>query len=277
MIRRRLLVLSMLTAAIMVCSALSGVQQASALSVGESLSYTLQEPLPTPQEVWYYAFNTLGVVSTTDGPAYAVVGRTDHYSVSDPTHLLQRDLSFHLISVSKSKLLFQSIDWRWYDESGSVKQHRLTSVKFNYAGKTTVIDCIAYILPPETPQLVTAHLVVARADLISTQRVAYDYNFYSGQYKVGESYSFYTVWWKNDAKTWFLSHDDVKLVETTFKTVPAGRFLSYHFVRTTPWTPNFWGQFSDAYVMVDSRVIVCEEDSNTGEQYALTGYYTGIG
>jgi hypothetical protein len=69
----------------------------------------------------------------------------------------------------------------------------------------------------------------------------------------------------------------MNLIGTTLKTVPAGTFLSYHFVRTTPWTPDYWGQLSDAYVMVDSKVIVCEEESNTGEQYALTEYYAGVG
>jgi len=74
---RKALVLSSLTSMILVGCLLLGVQQASALSVGESASYTILLPYEPDKVALFQTYKTLGVVSTKDGPAYAVTSKTD--------------------------------------------------------------------------------------------------------------------------------------------------------------------------------------------------------
>jgi len=268
--KRKMLLTGILIVAVLSLLPLAGIQQASALSVGESASYTIL--LPRDETAVYQTYKTLGVVSTEDGPAYNITSKTECYSYVDGqigTQLLQRNLGFALISVDTSKLLYSYIDWRWYDESGNVKQHRVTSVKFKYIKETAIADCVATMLPPEEPEQVTGYFEISGAHSISTQRnTMWYYMLYKKEYKIGETYKFYGIYWHNEEKIWFSHYDDMKVIEKVNITVETGTFSCYHFQRQTPWSD--WSLLKDEYAMVDSKVTVYGHEPETGTTLELT-------
>jgi len=268
--KRKMLLTGVLLVAVLSLVPLAGILQASAPSVGESASYTIL--LPRDETAVYQTYKTLGVVSTEDGPAYNITSKTECYSYVDGqigTQLLQRNLGFALISVDTSKLLYSYIDWRWYDERGNVKQHRVTSIKFKYIGKTAIADCVAYILPPEAPEQVTGHFEISDAHSISTQRnTMWYYMLYQKEYKIGGTYKFYGIYWHNEEKIWFSNYDDMKVIEKVNITVEAGTFSCYHFQRQTPWSD--WSLLKDEYAMVDSKVTVYGHEPEKGTTLELT-------
>jgi len=145
---RRTIVFGLLTALVMIGCLVFGVQEAFALSLGESARYTIL--LPIDGYAVYQTYKTLGVVRTADGLAYAVTSRTEWYSYVDSkigTQLVGREIGLALISIDDSKLLLSTIDWLWFDENGETEMHRVTSVKFKHVGKTAIADCVAYMLP----------------------------------------------------------------------------------------------------------------------------------
>jgi len=274
---RRTIVFGLLTAMVLIgCSAFS-VQEAFALSLGESARYTIL--LPLDEMAVYQTYETLGVVRTADGLAYAVTSRTEWYSYVDGiigTQLLNREIGLALISVDNSKLLLSSIDWRRFDENGKTTMHRVTSVKFKHVRKTAIVDCVAYMLPPEAPEKVTAHFEISDADSISTQRnTLWYYMLYERNYRIGKTYRLYWVYWDHGRKIWGYTYSDMKLTEKTYKTVKAGTFLCYHFEQQYYYPPPGWSAFmQDEYVMVKSKALVYAEDVNVGT-YELTGYRPG--
>jgi len=254
-----------------------GVQEAFALSLGESARYTIL--LPIDGYAVYQTYKTLGVVRTADGLAYAVTSRTEWYSYVDSkigTQLVGREIGLALISIDDSKLLLSTIDWLWFDENGETEMHRVTSVKFKHVGKTAIADCVAYMLPPEAPQKVTAHFEISDADSISTQRNGmWYYMLYKGTYVTDQTYKLYWVFWNHGKKIWGYTYSDMKLTETTYITVKAGTFFCYHFEQQYYPTPPDWSAFmQDEYAMVKSKALVYAEDANVGT-IELTGYRPG--
>jgi hypothetical protein len=256
-----------------------GVQEAFALSLGESASYTILYLLPPPpyKEAVYQTYTTVGVVSTADGLAYAIASKMDVYPYVDGkigAQLMLRCLGLALISVRDSKLLDSYIDWRGYDESGNVVKHRVTSVRFKYTGRIAIADCVAYMLPPEEPQNVTAHFEISDADSISTQRnTLWYYMLYQRDYKIGKTYRIYEVYWANGRNFWCYDYDDMKVTGKLEVTVDAGRFLCYHFERQNP-LKDFSPCMHDEYVMVKSKALVYTQDDEVGT-LELTGYCPG--
>jgi hypothetical protein len=256
-----------------------GVQEAFALSLGESARYTILYLLPPPpyKEALYQTYKTVGVVSTADGLAYAIASKMDVYPYVDGkigAQLIERQLGLALISVRDSKLLYSTIDRCGFDENGKTVMHRVTSVKFKHVGKTAIADCVAYMLPPEAPQKVTAHFEISDADSISTQRnTLWYYMFYQRDYKIGKTYRIYEVYWANGGKFWVYEYDDMKVTEEVKKTVDAGTFRCYHFERQNPlkdWSPCM----HDEYVMVGSKALVYTQDDEIGT-LELTEYRPG--
>jgi hypothetical protein len=70
--------LSSLTAVILVGSLLLGIEPAFGMSTVESASLTLL--YPAENLAWYHTYTALGVISTADGPAYAISSETDWYT-----------------------------------------------------------------------------------------------------------------------------------------------------------------------------------------------------
>lgn len=157
------------------------------------------------------------------------------------TQLLRRQVGLALISVHTSKLLYSLIDWRWYDASGNVIKHRVTSIEFEHIGKTAIADCVAYMLPPEPLEKVTGHFEISDADSLSTQRnTMWYYMLYRKDYKIGKTYRLYWIYWNNGEKTWGSQYDDMQVTEIVGKTVGADTFSCYHFQRQNPrtdWSP----------------------------------------
>lgn len=281
---RRTIVFGLLTAMVLIGCLTFGVQEAFALSFGESASYTILYLLPPPpyKEALYQTYETVGVVSTADGLAYAIASKMDVYPYVDGkigAQLMLRNLGLALISVRDSKLLDSYIDWRWYDESGNVVKHRVTSVRFKYTGRIAIADCVAYMLPPEEPQKVTAHFEISDADSISTQRnTLWYYMLYQKEYKIGKTYRIYEVYWANGGKFWKYEYDDMKVTEEVKKTVDAGTFRCYHFERQNPLKDSS-PCCQDEYVMVGSKALVYAEGKEgtieEGQTVELTGYRPG--
>ena len=272
---RRTIVFGLLTAIVLIGCLAFGVQEAYALSFGESASYTILAPFY--EEALYQTYKTVGVVPTTDGLAYAVTSKMEVYSYVDGnigTQLLMRNIGLALISVRDSKLLYSTIDWRGFDENGETVMHRVSFVKFKYVGKTAIADCVAYMLPPEKPQNVTAHFEISDADSISTQRnTLWYYMLYQKDYKIGKTYRIYEVYWAMGLKTWVYDYDDMKVTGKLEVTVDAGRFLCYHFERQNP-LKDFSPCMHDEYVMVGSKALVYSQDDEVGT-LELTGYRPG--
>jgi hypothetical protein len=259
-----------------------GVQEASALSFGESARYTILAPFW--ESAVYQTYKTVGVVSTADGLAYAVTSKTEIYSYVDGnigTQLLMRQIGLALISVDHSKLLYSTLDFRWFDENGKTVRHHVTSVKFKHVGKTAIVDCVAHVLPTviDLPLNVTAHFEISDADSISTERnELWYYMLYQRDYKIGKTYRIYQVFWNRANKTWGYEYDDMKVIGKLKVTVDAGRFLCYHFERQNPW--NDWSPcMQDEYVMVGSKAVVYAEGKEgtieEGQTAELTGYRPG--
>jgi hypothetical protein len=186
---------------------------------------------------------------------------------------MRRDLSSGLVSVATSKLLSWSIDFSWYDQSGKVIRHHVTSLTLNYVRGTAVADCVAYILRPDTPQRITAHFEISGADVVTTQH-APDYQTLQN-YEIGQTYRFYTISWDHGQENWHApDYDDMELVGKEDVTVTAGTFLSYHFHRSNPWS-EYWNRFSDEYVMVGSKTTVYATDGYTGDTFELMEYHHG--
>jgi hypothetical protein len=276
---RRTIVFGLLTAMVLIGCLAFGVQEAYALSLGESASYTILYLLPPPpyKEAIYQTYKTVGVVPTADGLAYAIASKMDVYPYVDGkigAQLMLRDLGLALISVHDSKLLYSTIDRRGFDENGKTVMHRVLSVKFKHVGKTAIADCVAYMLPPEEPQNVTAHFEISDADSISTQRnTLWYYMLYQRDYRIGKTYRIYEVYWANAGKFWVYEYDDMKVTEEVKKTVDAGTFRCYHFERQNPlkdWSPCC----QDEYVMVGSKALVYTQDDEIGT-LELTGYCPG--
>jgi len=252
-----------------------GVQETLALSFGESASYTIL--LPFYDAAVYQTYKTVGVVPTADGLAYAVTSKNEVYSYVNGnigTQPLARQIGLALISVRDSKLLYSTIDWRWFDKNGETVRHRVSFVKFKYVGKTAIADCVAYMLPPEEPQNVTAHFEISDADSISTERnTLWYYMLYQGDYRIGETYRIYEVYLASPGKFWVYDYDDMKVTGKLEVTVDAGTFLCYHFERQNPlkdWSPCC----QDEYVMVRSKALVYAQDDEIGT-LELTGYRPG--
>jgi len=272
---RRTIVFGLLTVMVLIGCLGFGVQEAYALSFGESASYTIL--VPFYEEAVYQTYKTVGVVSTADGLAYAIASKMDWYPYVDGKiggQLIERHLGLALISVRDSKLLYSTIDRRGFDENGETVMHRVTSVKFKYVGKTAIADCFAYVLPPEEPQNVTAHFEISDADSISTQRnTLWYYMLYQRDYRIGKTYRIYEVYWANGLKTWVYDYDDMKIIGKLEVTVDAGTFRCYHFERQNPlkeWSPCM----HDEYVMVRSKALVYAQDDEIGT-LELTGYRPG--
>jgi len=272
---RRTIVFGLLTAMVLISCLAFGVQQTYALSVGESASYTI---LDTYDGLMIYqTYKALGVVPTIDGLAYAIASKMDVYPYVDGkigAQLVQRDLGLALISVRDSKLLYSTIDRFGFDENGKTMIHRVFSIKFKHVGKTAIADCVAYMLPPEEPQKVTAHFEISDADSISTQRnTLWYYMLYQRDYRIGKTYRIYQVYWFNPQKTWGYEYDDMKVTEEVEVTVDAGTFRCYHFERQNP-LKDFSPCMHDEYVMVESKALVYAQDNEVGT-LELTGYRPG--
>jgi hypothetical protein len=230
----------------------------------------------------YQTYKTLGVVPTADGLAYAVTSKNEVYSYVDGnigTQLLMRQIGLALISVHDSKLLYSTIDWRWFDENGETVRHRVSYVKFRYVGKTAIADCVAYMLPPEEPQNVTAHFEISDADSISTERnELWYYMLCQRDYRIGKTYRIYQVQWANAQKTWGYEYDDMKVIGKLEVTVDAGTFLCYHFERQNPLKDSS-PCLQDEYVMVGSKAVAYAEGkegtTEEGLTVELTGYRPG--
>jgi hypothetical protein len=277
---RRTIVFGLLTAIVLIGCLTFGVQEAYALSFGESASYTIL--IPFYGFAAYQTYKTVGVVPTADGLAYAVTSKNEVYSYVDGnigTQLLVRQIGLALISVDHSKLLYSTIDWRWFDENGETVRHRVSFVKFKYVGKTAIADCVAYMLPPEEPQNVTAHFEISDADSISTERnELWYYMLYQRDYKIGKTYRIYQVQWNNPQKTWGYEYDDMKAIRKLEVTVDARTFCCYHFERQNP-LKEFSPCMQDEYVMVRSKAVVYAEGkegtTEEGQTVELTGYRRG--
>jgi hypothetical protein len=274
---RRRFVFGLLTAMILIGCLAFGVQETFALSFRESASYTILSPFY--EAAHYQTYKTVGVVSTADGLAYAVTSKTEVYSYVDGnigTQLLMRQIGLALISVDHSKLLYSTLDFRWFDENGKTVRHHVTSVKFRYVGKTAIADCVAYVLPTviDLPLNVTAHFEISNADSISTERnTLWYYMLYQRDYRIGKTYRIYEVYWTKGGKSWRYDYDDMKVIGRLEVTVGAGTFCCYHFERQNP-LKDFSPCMHDEYVMVGSKALVYSQDDVIGT-LELTGYRPG--
>jgi hypothetical protein len=275
---RRTIVFGLLTVMVLIGCLAFGVQEAFALSFGESARYTIL--VPFWESAVYQTYKTVGVVSTADGLAYAVTSKTEIYSYVDGnigTQLLARQIGLALISVDHSKLLYSTLDFRWFDENGKTVKHHVTSVKFKHVGKTAIVDCVAHVLPTviDLPLNVTAHFEISDADSISTERnELWYYMLYQRDYKIGKTYRIYQVFWNRANETWGYEYDDMKVIGKLEVTVDAGTFRCYHFERQNPlkdWSPCL----QDEYVMVGSKAVVCAEGKEGTIEEGLTAELTG--